>query len=331
MAVVKKAISGQPDHIGNLRSGRVSRRGRRGYRCNGTVLTAVLLSLALLLCGLAGCHRGGDSKVYSDAGKTELERFVRLGVFPAGTGAKVSDNITRLDAVLALEKLIGAGDELRAADYIRQLGPELSVDFFADPDGTDANMDSTVSAAQAYFMCLKALNYPADTAPEAAGFGYYAGTLDSGKLTYGSYSLILSELLGLRPAGTDAPVYRITAAMDSGYLKLLKNNGLYDDIPAELVPVFSAGYYVPDSFSSASASGSEWTARYAKVNAEALEAYFTELEAGGWILEGRYLPESEPDTTMYLYYKANSSAPDGEMGLVLKLTPDGMLTWALMA
>lgn len=331
MAVSRQAISGQPDNIGNGRPECSAKRIRSRRACG--MRTAVLLLLStLMLCGcFAGCHRGAESIVHSDAGKTELERFVRLGVFPAGTGEKVADNISRLDAVLALERLIGAGDELRAADYIRQLGPELSVDFFTDPDGSAAETDSNVSAAQAYGMCLKALNYPADTAPEAAGFGYYAGLVDGSKLTYGSYALILTELLGLRPAGTDTPVYRITAAMDSEYFKLLKNNGLYDDIPDDLAPVFNAGFYVPDSFSAVSAASSEWTARYAKVPAEALNAYLAQLEAGGWILEGRYLPESEPETIMYLYYKANSSAPDGEMGLVLKLTPDGVLTWALMA
>ena len=324
------ATSGQPDNNGSDRSERKALCGR-GQRFRAAAAAVLLPALILaFLCLAAGCHRG-ESKVYSDAGKNELERFVRLGVFPAGTESKVSDNITRFDAVLALERLIGAGDELRAADYFRQLATGDSVDFFADPDGSTAETDGTVSAAQAYYMCLKALAQPAGTSAEAAGFGYYAGIIDSGKLTYGSYSLILSELLGLRPAGSAEPVYRITAAMDSEFFQLLKRNGLYDDVPAELAPVFSAGYYVPDSFTAAIAESSEWSAQYSNVSADALTEYMTALEAGGWILEGRYVPESEPETTLYLYYKANGSAPDGEMGLVLRSTPEGLLTWALMA
>ena len=323
MTEIRQAISGRPDNNSSARGRRIPCR-----------IASALLTLAVLLISVfafGGCGRSGENKVFSDAGKAELERFVRLGVFPAGTDAKVSDNITRFDAVLALERLLGAGDELRAADYFRQLAPEGSIDLFEDPDGSSADAESAVSAAQAYHMCLKALGLPGDTAPETAGFGYYAGTVDGDKLTYGSYSLILSELLGLRPEGSAEPVYRITAAMDSAFLKLLRNNGLYDDIPEELAPVFGAGYYVPDSFAAVNAAYSEWSAQYSKVSAEALEAYIDRIEAEGWIPEGQYTPESEPDTKMYLYYQPNSDAPDGEMGLVLRLTPEGMLTWALLA
>ena len=248
----------------------------------------------LLLCiavALTGCTR---RKVYSNTGKDELDCFVRLGVFPAGSGDALNDQIRRFDAVLALQRLLGSGDEMRIADYFRTISYSGTVDFFEDASGAAAASGDAVSATQAYTMCLKALGYGpelkeggessvtalASQAGFGSGDGSGSGLLSGNKITYGTYALILRELMLLRPEGNAEAVYRITAMMDSSYSDLLEYNGLYDDIPEELCPLFSYGRYGPGSFSAAVSEGKrEWTSWYIRVLEADLDSY-AELLSG---------------------------------------------------
>ncbi len=303
-------------------------------------LLSVMLIILCFFMLITGCGR----KVYSDAGKEELERFVRLGIFPAGTGSEVNEQINRLNAVLALEKLIGAGSEDRTGDYFRSIYHSESIDFFANANGTKAGPDDNVSAAEAYEMCLKTLGYSKDIdtgTPEtvnsiskSAGFGRLSGNglIKSSKITYGEYSLILSDLMMLRVKDTGEPVYRILAMMDSSFSDLLKYNGLYDDIPVSLCPAFDFGIYVPGSFSSAvSNERREWAASYADTADEDVAAYRTLLENNGWILEGQYVTEDDAPSTILLFYKEEASSADGEAAVVLKISADGTVLWQLLA
>lgn len=269
--------------------------------------------------------------------------FVRLGVFDPGTDEKINGEITRFDAALFLERLLGASDESRAADYFRTVNVSGTVDFMTDPDGSAANAEDGLGAAQAYAVCLQALDYFTESRErfsdrdafyalaKEAGFGNGSVLFEDERITVGQFALILRELLLCVPKGGTAPVYRILAYLDSGFKKLLTANGFYDDVPEELCPRFSFGRYVPGSFFSAvSDAKSEWSASYS-ITGDAGERYGLLLEKNGWILEGRYSSETEPGTEIWLYYKANESAPDGEMGLVLKLSADGILSWNLLA
>ena len=313
----------------------------------GPVKGSRVCTAAMILCFfvfslfLPGCNR----EVRSETGLDDLNCMIRLGVFPAGTEDSVNENITRFDAVLALEKLLGAGSENRTADYFRSIYYTKSVDFFVDAaGGAQAAPEDNVSAAQAYGMCLKALGYGERIDAEGAGavgnialeagFGSGSGSelLSGNKITYGTYSVILSELLLLRTENTKEPVYRILAMMDSSFSDLLEYNGLYDDIPEELCPWFSFGIYVPGSFSAAVSTGRrEWNASYSNITKDDLTAYAAYLESEGWTLEGRYASETEEGTVITLYYKEEPSSPDGEMGLVLKTNAQGILSWNLMA
>ena len=308
----------------------------------GSIVCTAVMILCFFVFSLffTGCSR----EVRSETGPDDLNCLIRLGVFPAGTDGSADDNITRFDAVLALQKLLGAGSENRTADYFRSIYYTKSVDFFVDAGGAQAAPEDNVSADQAYGMCLKALGYGERIDAEGAesianiaqevGFGFRSGSgLFSGKkITYGTYSVILSELMLIRTENTKEPVYRILAMMDSSFSDLLEYNGLYDDIPEELCPLFSYGIYVPGSFSAAvSTDKREWTASYSQITDEDISAYAAVLESEGWILEGRYSSETEAGTMITLYYKEEPSAPDGEMGLVLKTTAQGTISWNLMA
>lgn len=299
----------------------------------------VLLFLVLAVAIFAGCGR----KVYSNSGSSETALLTRLGVYPDGAAEKVNDGIDRFNSVLALQRLLGAGDETRAADYFRSISYTGSVDFFIDADGTRAEPGDDLSASQAYGMCLKALGYidaqeaqgqPVENIAAAAGFGTVngSGLVNGNKMTYGSFAIILHELMFLKPRGAGDAVYRVTALMDSSFSDLLEYNGLYDDVPAELCPVFKKGFYSEGSFYAAVAPEKrEWGASYVSVTEADLSDYTLLLESDGWIREGQYSSETEAGTVIILYYKAEASAPDGEMGLVLKYNAAGALRWVLMA
>lgn len=314
------------------------RKPRGGRFLSGRPVFA-LLFLVLIIAISSGCGR----KVYSNSGSGETELLARLGVYPDAAAEKVNDGIDRFNSVLALQKLLGAGDETRAADYFRSISYTGSVDFFIDADGTRAEPGDGLSASQAYGMCLKALGYidgqieqgqSVDSIAAAAGFGTVngSGLLTGDKMTYGSFAIILHELMFLKPRGAGDAVYRVTALMDKKFSDLLEYNGLYDDVPAELCPVFKKGYYSEGSFYAAVASEKrEWGASYVSVSETDLSDYMLLLESDGWIREGKYSSETEAGTAIILYYKAEASAPDGEMGLVLKYNAAGTLRWVLMA
>ena len=314
---------------------------RKPHRCRYLLRRPLSVLLFLFFAALvfAGCGR----KVYSNSGSDETALLSRLGVYPDGTADKVNDGIDRFNSVLALQRLLGAGDETRAADYFRSISYTGSVDFFIDADGTRAEPDDGLSASQAYGMCLKALGYidgqeaqgqSIESIAAGAGFGTVnsSGLVSGNKLTYGSFALILHELLFLKPRGSEDAVYRVTALMDKSFSDLLEYNGLYDDVPAELCPVFKKGNYAEGSFYAAVASEKrEWGASYVNVTEEDISDYTLLLESDGWIREGKYSSETEAGTVIILYYKAEASAPDGEMGLALKYNAGGTLRWDLMA
>ncbi len=303
---------------------------------------AAVLMLFVLLVSMVSCNSGSPAAVYSDTGKTETELMVRLGIYSSVTGADVNAKISRFDAALSLEKLTGAGNENRAADFFRMISYPGTVDLMTDPDGRQAEAEEKVSSYQAYSMCLKALGYGeaaaqvenADGLYELAsntGFGKGSGIIKTNELTVGEYAVILSEFAVLRPNNATDAVYRILSTMDPDYCLLLKNNGLYDDVPLSLCPAFNYGIYVTGSFSEAAYDDkSEWTASYYATEEE-VSVYEELLRGSGWAKEGQYSSETEPGTVILLYYKAIETAHDGEAGIVLKYSADGLLSWNLLA
>jgi hypothetical protein len=300
-------------------------------------------ALVLLFCVVLSCLYGcGTSVVHSDTGKDESDLMVRLGVYSSVLGSDVNAEITRFDAALALEKLLGAGNENRMADYFRSLSFSQTVDLMTDPNGKQADAGDKVSGYAAYGMCLKALGYAAVSSgnygenavydlASSAGFGASGGLLKAKKLKVGEFAVILSELTVLKPEGRSEAVYRVAADLDPDFFELLKNNGLYDDVPENYCPRFNAGRYVPGSFSYAAYDDrKEWTASYV-TDEEGLALYKAALADAGWTLEGQYSSETEPGTVIMLYYKTTDLSSDGEAGIVLKYGANGLLSWNLLA
>ena len=331
--------------------GNVVRSGRKGLSRRKRPLSAfraaALLfasAVTLLAFALSGC----SGKALSVTGAEETALFVRLGVYDPGTEADYNSEIRRFDAVLALERLLGAGDEIRAADYFRLFPVGTTVDFFADAGGVTAKADDNVSAVQAYGMCLKALGLAAGTSGDAAGadsavmsaaagagFGFSSGVINDKKLTVGAFSVILSEFMMLRPSGESVPVYRLLAASDPDFMRLLLNNGCYDDVPQDIAPRFGGGYYKTGSFMSASGNGKkEWTAGYVKVSQPEIDEYIAKLESSGWVREGKYTAEpsegNDSGDVIYLYYKTDADAFEGETGLAMRYG-NGELRWSVMS
>jgi len=327
--------------------GASKRCGSRALRLFTAVLAAVIAVCAL--AAVAGCSR---NKVHSDAGKTELETLTRLGIIDPENVPELEAEVTAYGLAGALERLTGAGDPTRAADYFRNFTLTYDVDFYKAPSGTVLEPEAKISAADLYTACLQVLVYDPFTAysstdgttgltgaeavlalAQAAGFGYFSDVQAADTVTYGKLALTLYELLLLRTSGSDRTVYMWLGDLDSSFRSLLLNNGLYDEIPETLAPRVAAGMYLPGTFLAAvkSGAGSEWQATYVKVSEAEKTAYFTLLEAEGWTLETRLASETESGTTVSLYYKAYEQGTDGEMGLTVKYSADGTLNWYLMA
>ena len=317
--------------------------------------SAVFAALAVLaaFCVLsfaAGCVR---REVHSDAGITELETLTRLGIVDPKNVPEPDAEVTAYGLADALERLAGAGDHYRAADYFRNFTLNYDVDFYRAPSGLILEPEAEISAAELYSACLQVLGYDPFAAyagsvetggtagreeavlelAKSAGFGYFSEVQAGKTVNYRKLALTLYELLLLRTEGSERTVYMWLGDLDSGFRSLLVNNGLYDELPTELVPRINGGMYLPGTFLAAvkSGAGSEWQASYVNVSGSQLTAYFALLEADGWTLETRLEQSSEPAALIYLYYKAYAAGTDGEMGLTVKYSADGTLNWYLMA
>lgn len=231
--------------------------------------------------------------------------------------------------------LLGCGDPERAAEFYRDYAPEAAPGFISGSD--------TITGTQAFKMLLSGLGYDTsdltkadlEALAESAGYGYIkdvSTVMDTDRLRSGTAAILLYETLFVRQNYTNDPVYRSLGERDSVFRAALLSNGLFDDVPEDIVPRFQYGFYIENSFFELPGeSGSvEWGASYRGVTAENAAAYISSAEGLGWLKEGEYLvtdTETGAEKTLWLYYRTESQ--NKETGLVLSLG-DGILEWALL-
>ena len=270
----------------------------------------------------------------SDTGAEQAKVLYELGVLQEYDGVYLAKNTKPAQAEAIVLRLLGSGDDTQAVQFYRYLeistAPELS--FPKDKE--------TLTETEAYGLILGALGYettPATTLDKAkaVGFGILREVRDSGvALTNGNFALILYESLLVRPPNAqNLPTYRILGYLNSEFKAALLENGLYDAIPEEYVPLFNAGLYKPDSFARLPEPGTtnqvEWTATYLNVGGTYAADYVANLLADGWTREGTYEVEGDPKATIEVIYRPLAAGSTQELGLVVKTYANNTVEWAL--
>lgn len=270
----------------------------------------------------------------SDTGAYQAQVLYKLGVLDAYDGvylAKTTKPAHTTDAVL---RLLGSGDKAQAAQFYRYLQIEQAPDLSFPED------QATLTETEAYGFVLHALGYavtPEETLNKAKeiGFGILREVRDSGQaLTNGNFALILYESLLVRPPNEQKfSTYRILGYLNSQFKDVLQENGLYDAIPEEYVPLFNAGIYKPDSFARLPVPGAanqvEWTATYLNVEETYGTEYVAKLLSGEWKREGTYEVEGDPKATIEVLYRPLTAGGKEELGLVVKTYANHTVEWAL--
>lgn len=275
----------------------------------------------------------------SDIGAEQARVLYELGILEDYDGtylAKAAEPKATSQAVL---RLLGCGDENQAPSFYRYL-KILEAPVLVEPSAGASSLTDT----QGYVMLLRALGYPEDQLSGAssetvlslakqAGFGFLKDVRESGEaLTNGDFSMMLYETMFLRPNTAEFPVYRILAKLNSGFAELLMENGLYDDIPEEYVPLFNNGVYKQDSFAVLPGTENryEWTAIYTNTDAEYVASYVNMLLSGDWLREGTYIvEEGDLSATIELLYRPVSTTSTQELAVAIESYSDGTVKWAL--
>lgn len=270
----------------------------------------------------------------SDVGATQAKVLYDLGVLSDYDGVYLAKETKPGQAEDALLRLLGSGDATQATQFYRYLQIEQAPDLSFPED------KETLTETEAYGLILSALGY--ETTPETTldkakevGFGILREVRDSGSaLTNGNFALILYESLLVRPPNDqNYPTYRILGYLNSEFKDALLENGLYDAIPEEYVPLFNAGLYKPDSFARLPVPGTttqvEWTATYLDVGGTYAADYVAGLLADGWTREGTYEVEGDPKAIIEVIYRPLSAGSTQELGLVVKTYANNTVEWAL--
>lgn len=270
----------------------------------------------------------------SDTGAQQAKVLYELGVLKEHDGVYLAKEMKPGQAEDAVLRLLGSGDGTKATQFYRYLQIEQA------PDLSFPENKETLTETEAYGLILSALGYEAtpettlDKAKEV-GFGILREVRDGGQaLTNGNFALILYEAMLVRPPNDqNYPTYRILGYLNSDFKEALLENGLYDAIPEEYVPLFNAGIYKPDSFARLPVPGTttqvEWTATYLNVGGTYAADYVANLLADGWIREGTYEVEGDPKATVEVIYRPLTAGSKQELGLVVKTYANHTVEWAL--
>lgn len=310
-----------------MQSGLKEQKIRRLFRIGCNIAVVVVLAAGMILPRLRVRS--------SDTGREQAAILKRLGILSKSDPAFLGRTLTRGTAEETVLKLLGCGDAAQAADFYHYVKlQEVPVFHAADADAALRDVDG-------YRFLLETLGYPekqigaadADAlkTAEDAGFGFLIAVRNGSlPLTNGKFTVMLYEMLFLRPNGTGFPVYRILANLNSDFAARLKQNGLLDEIPEDLVPLFNDGIYRKDSFAvlPGAADSCEWVCTYDRVSDSYLAQYLELLQKNGWNSEGTYAFEGERTAEAQVLWKPDGT---GELGLVLKYYSDAVLDWALFS
>lgn len=295
------------------------------------VLRGVLAGVLVLCCFLPNIVRSEGE------GEAQAKVLFSLGIIdePDNLSEWLIKEVSVSQFKTYFLTLLGCGDPERAAEFYRDFSPEAAPELISGSD--------TITGSQAVKMLLSGLGYDTSGLSKSSlgvlakslGYGYIKDILnviDTDRLRSGTAAILLYETLFIRQNYTNDPVYRSLGERDSVFRTSLLANGLFDDVPEDIVPRFQYGFFIENSFFELPGeSGSvEWGASYRGVAADNAAAYISSVEGLGWIKEGEYLvtdTETGAEKTLWLYYRTESQ--NKETGLVLSLG-DGILEWALM-
>lgn len=225
--------------------------------------------------------------------------------------------------------------------------------------------DDKISSLSAYVMVATALGYTqldytvtdAETGEstqdiygfmKAKGFGTSIPVEQIDELTNGELACIIFEAFYTIPKGADIQVYRIRANINSDFKRFLLENGLYDDIPEEFVPLFVNGIYSQNTFfaflgenNDGTKPKNEWGAKYSFVEKEEAQSYIELLKLNGYTMDSQYNMEHDDSgfisnyiiTLMYktVEYDYKGETIDMTSYCVLKFDIDNnVLEWNLL-
>ncbi len=208
------------------------------------------------------------------------------------TKAKMGTAVISFKRMQGAYNIDGVDGQLLNEDEMYLYYKYLNIDAVPDLMPAGAKADDPISSEQAYAMAALALGYveeePAVTAEPIS------------ELTNGELACIIYETFYAVPNGADIQVYRIRANINSDFKRLLLENGLYDDIPQEFVPIFVNGIYSQNTFfaflgenKEGTKPKNEWGAKYVLVSDTEASDYIELLKTNGYKMDSQYKLEQE--------------------------------------
>ncbi len=268
----------------------------------------------------------------SDTGAEQARILYEIGVLPAYDGVYLAKTAQPADVEHAVRKMLGSGEEANIRNFYRYLTLEVAPNLMFPEE------KATLTETEFYGYLLRALGFSvvdeeALTKAEEVGFGFLREVRDSGEpLTNGIFATLLYEALFIRPDNLENyTTARILANLNSDFKTVLLNNGVYDDIPEEYLPLFNNGVYKQDSFAALPGEDgkNEWTAVYLATDSVYVTDYINRLLAGSWTREGTYLLEGDSPATIELLCRPLPDDATRELAMAMRYNASGTVELAL--